>query len=809
MQFLSVSVLLLHGIYTLIIFLFFVRKKEFLYLFIAFICVALSVLIDDDRIIIYLFPGISYKWWMILYYFSYLSSVYFLLQFVKSLRDKKIDEKSYVRVVANIYQILYFIFLICILVDPFKKESMFGYAIILYFGLMLGLWYVFKGVSIARKEFLFYFWATICVTSSYLWGAMRVIGIVDYFPYYPLDIIIGVITFSTYWFKRFFDTSKKNNELASELQAIDKKREEFLANTSHELRNPLHGIMNIVQTVYESEKNQLNAENKQNLQLLMRVSQRMSLILNDLLDITKLKDGSIKLQMGQVNLLSVVLNVFDTLRFMTEGKDIKFIIHDSELFLIVRADENRLFQIIFNLVHNAVKYTNYGKIIISCDVRDGEAFIKVEDTGIGMDEVTIESIFEPYKQADSSMTSIAGGIGLGLSICDQLVKLHGGVLSVSSTLGKGSIFMFTLQTIPTEEQLPLESIVMFDDVKEQLERVKEPTKLNEDVLKVLVVDDDSINLQILETILEAETFNVVTCTSGKEALELLDKGNWDLVITDVMMPYMSGYELTQKIRERFKISELPILLLTARSHFEGIQAGFYYGANDYVMKPVEKLELTARVRSLTQLKLSINERVRMEAAWLQAQIQPHFLFNTFNTIAALSEVNPSKMIDLLTEFDNYLRASFDMQNLNPVVPLQHELDLVQSYIYIQQERFRDRLKVEWDIDDKLDAQVPPLTIQTIVENAINHGVLKRSNGGTVRIGINHQQQGVLISIVDNGVGMTENQLQELLTYPLNEQQGIGLLNTDKRLKQLYGSGLIIQSVLNEGTAVSFFIPKGE
>jgi len=119
----------------------------------------------------------------------------------------------------------------------------------------------------------------------------------------------------------------------------------------------------------------------------------------------------------------------------------------------------------------------------------------------------------------------------------------------------------------------------------------------------------------------------------------------------------------------------------------------------------------------------------MQGAWLQAQIQPHFIFNTLNSIAALGIIDSTKMQKLLLEFSNYLRISFDFKNSNPVVELKHELELVKSYIYIEQERFEDRLKIDWDIDDNINFYIPPLTIQLLVENAINHGILKKIEGG--------------------------------------------------------------------------------
>jgi len=273
------------------------------------------------------------------------------------------------------------------------------------------------------------------------------------------------------------------------------------------------------------------------------------------------------------------------------------------------------------------------------------------------------------------------------------------------------------------------------------------------------------------------------------------------------MPKMSGYELSKFIRERFSISELPILLLTARNNPEDIHVGFLSGASDYIVKPMDALELKSRVRALTDLKQSIAERLRMEGAWLQAQIKPHFLFNTLNTIAALSEFDTTRMRDLLDVFGNYLHASFNSENMEIEVSLEHELKLVKAYLYIEQERFEDRIQVDWDVNPSISLMLPPLSIQTIVENAVRHGILKRISGGTIIIRINEHPTFTQISIIDNGVGISDDKLKILLHPHSKRKQGIGLINTDRRLKQIYGSGLDIQSIAGLGTTISFRIPK--
>ncbi|WP_373567580.1 response regulator [Paenibacillus mendelii] len=437
---------------------------------------------------------------------------------------------------------------------------------------------------------------------------------------------------------------------------------------------------------------------------------------------------------------------------------------------------------------------------------------------MGMDEEQRNKIFEPYEQGDSGITAVGSGIGLGLTICKQFVELHGGTIKVDSVLGEGSAFSFSMKlsgagpvTDQAEDQLERSGDTVRDEVYSR--STGDLNELsNEPIIKsdgggptILIVDDDSVNRIVLKNILTADGFEVVMVSSGKEALSILDSREWDLVVADVMMPAMSGYELTQLIRERFTLAELPILLLTARSRPEDLQTGFLSGANDYVTKPMDAAELRARVRALTELKYSVRERLRLEAAWLQAQIKPHFLFNTLNTIAALGDFDTNRMRSLLETFGHYLKSSFDFRNSERLVPLEQELQLVRSYVNIEQERFGDRLHVRWEVAGGLKLYIPPLTIQTLVENAVRHGILKRPEGGEIRIRITKIAEGAEVVIIDNGIGMDAHTAAKLLDGNPNPGSGIGLRNTDRRLKQSYGNRLQIRSLQDQGTTVAFRI----
>lgn len=217
------------------------------------------------------------------------------------------------------------------------------------------------------------------------------------------------------------------------------------------------------------------------------------------------------------------------------------------------------------------------------------------------------------------------------------------------------------------------------------------------------------------------------------------------------------------------------------------------------------MEIKSRIEALTTIKQSVREQLRLEAAWLQAQIQPHFLFNALSAVTALSDINLDKMRDLLYEFSNFLRNKFKFEDMDGLVPIETELSLVRSYLYIEKVRFEERLQVVWEIDDCEDVKIPFLTIQPLVENAIKHGVMNRIRGGKIKIRISVQETHAEIAVEDDGIGMDEDQVQRLLERKADSSSGVGLINTDQRLKRHFGTGLHIESTLGTGTTVTFHV----
>lgn len=811
LQILLCVILLINSIYSIILFsLGFRKNKGLLYFSLLLLFAILSVLVTDDQIL-YQLISVEYIWKVKIAILAYIGVGAFIPLVVSQLSSSSTRQKILTYYV--LYCIIYALFVLfspsVFLISRSKVLLIF----VLIFSIAVSILNLRKKVT-KGLETLLLLLGCISIGANIVWSIVKSNSSIE-MMHYPFDLIIALLCFSAFWFKRFFNNTLKIKQQAEILRLEDKRKDEFLVNTAHELRNPLHIIMNLIQSLMNGSLGTFHKNrSKEQLILMENVSERMSVMLDDILDITKLKENRIHLDLKNTYIQSNVTGVLDMVRPLAEGKQIHIHSIIDESFPAVKADEDRLIQILFNLIHNAVKYTDVGEIIISASYSNNIASIEIKDTGAGIEKKEIERIFHPYVQASINSIKDRGGIGIGLSICKQLVELHNGTLTVQSESGKGSKFTFTL---PLAQQDDLEK----DEIKFLLKEHEQKNmtvaasltvndRLSNTSPNILAVDDDPINLKVIKTMLENE-YNITVSGNANEALIRLEEKSYDLVISDVMMPNVSGYELTKAIRERYSISELPVLLLTARARKEDIITGFQAGANDYVTKPIDSMELKARISSLVQLKKSIDEHTRMESAWLQSQIRPHFIFNTLNSIASLSMIDNEKMQKLLVEFSNFLRLSIDFQNAKPLVPLKYELSLVQSYLFVEKVRFGDRLEVNWDLDDNIEMSLPPLSIQPLVENAVIHGILPRKNGGFLTIQIKKSTDYIKISVIDNGIGMQARMIEDILSSKIDTEKrtGIGTRNVNFRLKQLYGKGLEINSIENQGTTVTFEIPHSK
>lgn len=329
---------------------------------------------------------------------------------------------------------------------------------------------------------------------------------------------------------------------------------------------------------------------------------------------------------------------------------------------------------------------------------------------------------------------------------------------------------------------------------------------------ILVVDDDILNLLLVEEILNDKKLNIISLNSGKKALEYIENEGekLDIVILDVLMPEISGIEVLEIVRKKYSMYVLPILLLTANGNYNDISNGFNKGANDYIVKPFNRIEFIARVNSLLRISMSAKQEKMLRLAeikTLQSQIQPHFLFNSINTIISLMRIDIENSRKLLIDLSEYLRKSLNFQVYEEFVDFEYEIKCIKSYLSLEKARFMDKLEIEYNIEKNIKHKVPPLILQPIVENAVKHGVFKKINGGKVSISAEIIDTKLCLTVEDNGVGIQKELVEDLLLG--KSKFGIGLKNVNNRLNSIYGEELEIESDLGQGTIVRMKIPNKE
>jgi signal transduction histidine kinase len=600
------------------------------------------------------------------------------------------------------------------------------------------------------------------------------------------------------------DSLEKEKELTATLVKYDKSKDEFLINTSHELKTPLHGVLNITQHVMDHLEESDAASQREDLSYVVMTAKRLSSLIDDIIDFQSIKLNSLRLEIKRVDISAPLRLVLDVLGRLFAAKHIA--VHNTVPAnrFYVTGDEDRIRQIIYNLVGNAQKYTDAGKLEISAKMTQDEVVITFTDTGIGIEADERDEIFNFFEYAGGRRYT--GSSGLGLPIAKKLAEHMGGRLWLEKSKPKeGSVFAFSL---PADRSQPSENTQNADLYYTMRGLEKAPVQQDASgKYSVLVVDDDVTNLKVITDIFSRENYTIHTAFTGEKALEIITKNpDIALVLLDVMMPGMSGIEVCRKIRENYSLFDLPVLMLTVANAPEDIAAGLDAGANDYLTKPFEAREMKARVKTLFHLKEAVRDLVTSEMSFLKAQIKPHFIYNALSVIAALITEEPATAKRLLFDLTDYLRGSFHFENYYGLVPLADELETVRAYLSIEKARFRDKLQIKYDIDKDIDTLIPLLFIQPLVENAVRHGIMKKESGGEVRLCIHREGNDIVISVADNGAGVEADRIAKLFTRQ-GRKKGVGLANINRRLHLYYGRELIFESTIGAGTKVTMIIPE--
>ncbi len=415
---------------------------------------------------------------------------------------------------------------------------------------------------------------------------------------------------------RFANEHRIVEEVSERLKKIDRLKDDFLANTSHELRTPLNGIIGISESLLDGAAGPLTGGVRANVELIVSSGKRLSSLINDILDYSKLRNRDIEIVKKSVDMRPLVSVVMTVIRATMPDSDVALHNDIPNDFPPVLGDETRLQQIMYNLIGNAFKFTRKGSVRVSASLKGDRIEIAVRDTGIGIPTGKLNDIFTSFEQVDGSISREYGGTGLGLSITKKLVELHGGMITVESEEGAGSTFRFTLQKAEgAEPSLRDEVIPAFPGgavVKagsgSEAPHSDEGDR-GESAGRILLVDDEKVNIQVLTNFLATRSYSSDPAFNGIEAIEMSENETYDMVLLDIMMPRMSGYDVCRKLREKYSAFELPILMLTAKGQCDDIVTAFNLGANDYIVKPFDRNELMARIETHMSLKKAVRRAI--------------------------------------------------------------------------------------------------------------------------------------------------------------------------------------------------------
>ncbi len=473
-----------------------------------------------------------------------------------------------------------FSFVICVRILPKRHEAIYTVLFIIFWCLLVLSGYLFPQSvtpwpSMEARTIDSILVSSLCVLGS--WSIMRLIKKNNWIEKNRIETQNAEL-------KNYQQQLIKEKERAEQLS---KTKTDFLSTMSHELRTPLNGVVGLTNLMLD---NSHEGSKQQNLEILKFSAEHLVSIVNDILDYNKIGEGKISLECVEFNIKKILTHLVATYSIQAQKNNIKLrLVFPDGMPENLKGDPTRLTQILNNLTGNAIKFTNTGSVTIHIDYNmtpDNQVVVlfKIIDTGIGIADEMLTHIFDRFTQADNSTTRMYGGTGLGLSICKKLIELQGGSINVESEIGKGSTFSFDLKFQVNEEQNQL------TDLKQE--------EFDLSSKRVLLVEDNMVNVMIASQFLKNWGLNVVVANDGVEAIDSFGASEFDIILMDIHMSRLDGYESTRHIRTMDAGKCIPIIALTASVAPDVMQKIKEVGMDAYILKPFEPDNLKRRIIKL-------------------------------------------------------------------------------------------------------------------------------------------------------------------------------------------------------------------
>ncbi|TCJ80017.1 UNVERIFIED_ORG: histidine kinase/DNA gyrase B/HSP90-like ATPase [Bacillus cereus] len=778
----AVSILLIFSIFHLTIFL--LRKKDdgFFYSGCYFLSLALIVMTRGERILLRAVPNIPFE-----FYFRLQDSITFfsailLPLFISKTMPTIINKKQLLLLFSP-----FFIYSVGIILFPARALSNLQTPFFFYMNIML-LWIILRMTQliiqkkwlISKNEILIFTLMLLTLFMFLFSGTLEQLFASGRNIFNRFGLLGFIIMMNVFLGTRFINRTEEAEHLSKKLEAIHLTKDSFLKVTTQELKDPLYHAINLIKSVKANDKKEKHSNE---LHVLEQLTERLLYLTNDLQDFTKIKFHDYSFTAKSTNIKMVVNHVYKLMELPLSRKHITYQEYvPNNLHGLV--DEDRLTQVLYRILEECCYYAVDGKIVIDAQ-------------HIG------ENIHLTFKAtSNSTVTYEDTRTEIGLLISKELLERMDGHLQVDYY--KTSI-LFKIQ-VPFYEYKEIHTIL------QEQHNFKEVSQANTSMLPtILIVDDDVIHTEVLKSLL-AETYNITIVHSAQDAIFLLESTkDFELLIIDETLPEIGGVELAKHIRKKTSVLELPILMLSSKDYPTNVDHLFASGITDYLVKPCTKQVLLARLHTIFQTKEAILKAFENEMAFLQAQIKPHFLYNAMSNIISFCYTDSERAAHLLTMLSSYLRYIFESGNETNYSTLQKEVSIIQAYVEIEKARFGERLSFSYEVDtiESLDEiYIPNLLVQPLVENAIRHGLFEKEGNGHVQINIKQIKEILFIQVIDNGIGMSETTIHNLLNGTL-QNQGIGFSNVLRRVRKFSNGTIEIYSIENKGTTINVTIPLKE